>query len=473
MQNEKLSEFKNKLKGKKVAIIGLGVSNKPLIEYLYNLGCNITVFDKRETEKIDKDILDIVKKLNISSSRGESYLSKLKGFDYIFRSPSVRPDIPELQEEIARGAILTSEIEELINLAPCKIIGVTGSDGKTTTTTLIYEILNQKYNCYLGGNIGTPLFTKIDEMVKDDIIILELSSFQLMTMKKSPNISVITNITPNHLDIHKSYQEYIDAKKNIFKFKGENDLVVLNYDNDITKACSKECPGKYRYFSRLTKLSDGVIYNDDIIKICDNGLRRHVIASKDIIIRGVHNRENISAAVAATMDLVDVETLVKAISNFTGVEHRLEFVREVNGIKWYNDSIASSPNRTIAGLNSYDEKIVLLAGGRDKHLDYESIAKPIIDNVSKLILMGETAEKINGVVVEELKKENKEMPIFRVKTVGEAVLKAYEVAEKRRSGTVFTGQHKFRHVQKFHGKRTKIQRRSKKTLNNIFEPMGT
>ena len=429
MNNEKLDEFKNNIKNKKVAIIGLGVSNKPLIEYLYNLGCNITVFDKREEEKIDRDILDKIEELHIDKSIGDNYLSKLKGFQYIFRSPSARPDLPEFEDEIKNGAILTSEIEELINLAPCKVIGVTGSDGKTTTTTLIYEILKQKYKCYLGGNIGTPLFTKIDEINKEDIIILELSSFQLMTMKKSPNISVITNITPNHLDIHKSYQEYIDAKENIFKYQNEDDLVVLNYDNELTKNCAKKAPGKYRYFSRLTKLSNGVIYDDETIKICEDDLRRHVINSKDILIRGVHNRENIAAAVAATMDLVDVETMVEAISKFTGVEHRLEFVREINGIKWYNDSIASSPNRTIAGLNSYDEKIVLLAGGRDKNLDYEPIAKPIVDNVSKLILMGETAEKINAVVNEELKKENRELPIYRVKTVADAVRKAYEIAE--------------------------------------------
>ena len=430
MSNKNLEKFKNNIKNKKVAIIGLGVSNKPLIEYLYNLGCEITVFDKREEEKIDKDILDIISNLNIERSIGDGYLSKLNGFQYIFRSPSARPDLPEFEEEIKRGAILTSEIEMLIELAPCKVIGITGSDGKTTTTTLVYEILKQKYNCYLGGNIGTPLFTKIDEMNEDDIIILELSSFQLMTMRKSPNISVITNITPNHLDIHKSYQEYIDAKENIFKYQNEDDLVVLNYDNDLTRECAKKTPGRYRYFSRLTKLSNGVIYDDETIKICEDDLRRHVIQSKDILIRGDHNRENIAAAVAATMDLVDVETQYDAISKFTGVEHRLEFVREINGIKWYNDSIASSPNRTIAGLNSYDEKIVLLAGGRDKNLDYEPIAKPIIDNVSKLILMGETAEKINGVVNEELKIENKELPIYRVKTVEEAVKKAYEIAEK-------------------------------------------
>lgn len=430
MRNEKLEKFKEKMNGKNVAIIGMGVSNKPLLKYLYDLKCNITVFDKREEEKIDSDIFETIRELNIKYSIGANYLNKLHGFDIIIRSPSCRPDLPEIKEEIKNGAQLTSEIELLFKLAPCKIVAVTGSDGKTTTTTLIYNILKEKYNCYLGGNLGNPLFTKIDEMQPNDIIVLELSSFQLMTMKQSPDIAVITNITPNHLDIHKSYQEYIEAKENIFKYQKENDLLVLNYDNDITRNEVKQAMGKVRYFSRKEKLDNGVIYDDNIVKICEDGLRRHVLNNKDILIRGLHNRENICAAIAATEDLVDAELQAKVISKFTGVEHRLEFVREINGIKWYNDSIASSPNRTIAGLNSYDEKIVLLAGGRDKNLDYEPIAKPIVDNVSKLILMGETAEKINGVVNEELKAENKTLPIYRVKTVAEAVQKAYEIAKK-------------------------------------------
>lgn len=262
MRNEKLENFKEKMNGKNVAIIGMGVSNKPLLKYLYDLKCNITVFDKREEEKIDSDIFETIRELNIKYSIGANYLNKLHGFDIIIRSPSCRPDLPEIKEEIKNGAQLTSEIELLFKLAPCKIVAVTGSDGKTTTTTLIYNILKEKYNCYLGGNLGNPLFTKIDEMQPNDIIVLELSSFQLMTMKQSPDIAVITNITPNHLDIHKSYQEYIEAKENIFKYQKENDLLVLNYDNDITRNEVKQAMGKVRYFSRKEKLDNGVIYDD-------------------------------------------------------------------------------------------------------------------------------------------------------------------------------------------------------------------
>ncbi len=427
--NKKLNEFNNNINGKNVAIIGLGVSHRPLIEHLHNLGAKITVFDNRDQEKIDKDIWDKVQELDIKSYLGENYLTNLKGFDFIFRSPSCRPDIAEIEEEINKGAILTSEIEMVLKLAPCKIVGVTGSDGKTTTTSLIYKILKTKYKCFLGGNIGTPLFTKISEMRPEDIVVLELSSFQLMNMELSTDIAVVTNISPNHLNVHKDYQEYIDSKANIFKHQKENGVLVINYDNDITIDFSKQANGNIVYFTRKEKLPNGVIYDEDTVKICDNDLRRHVLNKKDVKIRGIHNIENICAAIAATKDLVSPEEQKQAIMEFTGVEHRLEFVREIDGVKWYNDSIASSPNRTIAGLNSYNERIVLIAGGRDKHLNYEPIAKPIIDNVDTLIVMGETAEKIKNAVTRELEKQNKTLNIIRVENVEEAVKTAREIAK--------------------------------------------
>ena len=355
---------------------------------MHNLGAIVTVFDKRDLTTIDQNLLNQVHNFEMEVSLGEDYLSRLKGFDIIFRSPSCRPDLPEIVEEQKRGAILTSEIEMLMELCPGKIIGVTGSDGKTTTTSLIYEIIKAKgYSCYLGGNIGIPLFTKIHEMKENDIVILELSSFQLMNMKVSPDIAVVTNVTPNHLDIHKSYEEYIDCKKAIYKSQDESGIVVLNYDNDITYKMAEEVKGKVIFFSSKTKLDNGYIVDDDKIKLCENGLRRHIIDSKNIFLRGKHNLENICAAVAATASLVDIDTQIKAVTEFKGVEHRLEFIREINNVKWYNDSIGTSPTRTIAGLNSFDEKIVLIAGGYDKHLDYEPLAKPIIDNVSHLILL--------------------------------------------------------------------------------------
>lgn len=427
--NTKLEEFNNWLKNKKVAIIGLGVSNSPLIDYMYKINANITVFNNKTEDKIDKSILQKIEQYKIEKHFGENYLSNLKDFDIIFKSPSVRPDLPEIQEEVKKGAKLTSEIELVIELSPCKTIAVTGSDGKTTTTSLIYEILKNKYKCFLGGNIGIPLFTKIQEIKPEDIVVLELSSFQLMTMKKSPDIAVVTNITPNHLDIHKSYQEYIEAKTNIFKNQNEDNKLVLNYDNKITREFSKQAPGKVVFFSSKEKLENGVIYDDGTVKIVEDGLRRHVLKLKDTKLRGKHNAENICAAIAATNGLVDIETQIKAITNFEGVAHRIEFVREINGSKWYNDSIASSPTRTIAGLNSFEEEIILIAGGYDKHLDYEPIAEPILNKVKTLILMGQTAEKIFGVVKQKKEEQNKQINIYKVKTLEEAIEKAKENAK--------------------------------------------
>ena len=314
--NTKLEEFNNSIVGKKIAIIGLGVSNEPLIDYMQERKAKLAVFDKRNQEKIDQKILNKIEKYKIEKHFGEDYLSNLKDFDIIFKSPSCRADLPEIEAEVKRGAYLTSEIELVLEFAPCKTIAVTGSDGKTTTTSLIYEILKNKYNCYLGGNIGYPLFTKIGEMKPEDIVVLELSSFQLMTMKKSPDIAVITNVTPNHLDIHKSYEEYIEAKANIFKNQTESNKLVLNYDNEITRNFAKKAKSKVEFFSSKEKLENGVIYDEGIIKIAENGLRRHIVKLKDTNLRGVHNAENICAAIAATMDLVDVETQDKAIKVF-------------------------------------------------------------------------------------------------------------------------------------------------------------
>lgn len=430
MLNEKLIEFNNYIRGKKVAVLGIGVSNIPLIDYLYKHASIVTLFDKKEEEKIDKEVINKIKKYGMNLSLGENYLEKLTGFDIIFRSPSMRPDTPEIIKELERGAVLTSEIELVIEMCPGTVIGVTGSDGKTTTTSLIYEILKENNKkCYLGGNIGIPLFTKIEEMDEETFVVLELSSFQLMTMKVSPKISVITNITPNHLDIHKSYDEYIEAKANIFKYQDEEGLLVVNYDNEITRNLAKKANGKVIYFSSKEKIENGIIVDDKIIKKAEDGLRRHILNTKNMILRGMHNFENACAAIGATSSIVDIENQAKAIKDFKGVEHRLEFIRKIDNIKWYNDSIGSSPTRTIAGLNAFDEKIVLIAGGYDKHLDYTPIAKPIVEKVSSLILIGQTADKIEKAVRDELKAQRKTMDIYRVNSLEETAKVARDVAK--------------------------------------------
>ncbi len=430
-KNEKLEEFNDYVRFRKVAIIGLGVSNIPLIDYMFEKKARVTVFDDREIDKIPEDILKKIKKYEFNYYFGKESLEHLKNFDLILRSPSCLPTKPELETESSRGAIVTSEIELLMKMAPCKIIGVTGSDGKTTTTSLINAILKKAgYTTYLGGNIGTPLFTKLDEIKPEDILVLELSSFQLMGMQISPNIAVITNITPNHLNIHKDYQEYIDAKKNIFKYQNEEDVLILNYDNEITREFKKEAIGKVIYFSGKTKLDDGYIVDEKMIKECNDKVRKHILNCSDVILRGEHNYENIATALAATSKLVNQDIAVEAIKEFKPVEHRLEFIREIDGVKWYNDSVSSSPTRTIAGLNSFDEDIVLIAGGYDKNLDYSPIAKPILDKVSSLILLGQTSAKIYDAVKEETEKENKKIDIHMCDSLEQTVNIAKKVAKK-------------------------------------------
>ena len=429
--NKKLEEFNIYLKNRKIAVIGLGVSNLPLLDYLYHYKANVTVFDDKEIDEISKETIDKITKYSMEFSFGKNSLQKLVGFDLIFRSPSCLPTKPELIAESERGAIVTTEIEMLMEMCPGKIIGVTGSDGKTTTTSLIYEIIKAGgYNCYLGGNIGTPLFTKLPDMKPEDIIVLELSSFQLMGMEISPDISVITNITPNHLNIHTDYQEYIEAKKLIFKSQNENGILILNYDNDITRECAKDANGKVIFFSGSQKLDNGYIVDGDVIKECNDKIRKHILNTNELIIKGHHNFENVCTAIAATKDLVDIDTAVHAIKNFKGVEHRIELVEEINNVKWYNDSASSSPTRTLAGLNAFDkEEIVLIAGGYDKNLDYKPMAKTVVDKVKTLILIGQTANKIFDAVKQELENQNKNINIYMCDTLVQSIGVAYKYAK--------------------------------------------
>ena len=428
-RNQKLEDFEKKLKNQKVAVIGLGVSNIPLIDYLYNKKANVTVFDDREN--VAEEIMEKILNYKFEYFLGEGNLDNLKGFDLIFRSPSCLPTRLELVAEKERGAIVTTEIEQLMKMAPCKIIGLTGSDGKTTTTTLTYEIIkNAGYNVHLGGNIGIPLFTKLDEIKPDNIIVLELSSFQLMEMEISPDIVAITNITPNHLNIHKDYDEYIDAKKNIFKYQNENGILVLNADNELTNACKSEANGKVIMFSSKQKLENGYIVEDGIIKKCEDGIRRHIINTSELKLKGIHNFQNVCTALALTETLVEADNAVETIKEFSGVHHRLELVRTIDGVEWYNDSASTSPTRGISALNSFNNKeIILIAGGADKNLDYTPLGKPIVDKVKSLILIGQTATKIYDAVKQELDVQNKQLDIHMCETFQESLDLAKRIAK--------------------------------------------
>ncbi len=345
----------------------------------------------------------------------------------------------EIKEEKERGALVTSEIEMVLKLTPSKVIGITGTEGKTTTTSIIYEIIKKAgYKCFLGGNIGKPIFTEVKYMKPEDIIVLEMSSFQLTDMRISPQISVVTNIFPDHLNVHSSYEEYREEKKNIFKHQNENGMLVLNYDNEYTHKFAKEANGKVIFFSSKEKLEDGFIYdsNDGMIKYCEDGVRRHLIKKEDIKLRGIHNYENICTALAATSSLVNIETAIQAIKEFNGVEHRLEFVREKNNVKWYNDSIGTSPASTIAGLNAFDENIILLAGGSDKGLDYKEVGKAIAAKVQTLILTGPTATKIEEATKKAQNGERVE--ICYVENMRRSSKTSKQKSKARRHSTTFT-----------------------------------
>jgi len=375
---------------KKIAVLGLGVSNRPLVRMLLAAGCDVTGCDRTEREKLDEEVLEL-EQLGCSLRLGEGYLEGLKA-DLVFRTPGMHPENPALVKLRENGAEVTSEMEIFFECCPCTILAVTGSDGKTTTTTLISEMLKAAgKKVWLGGNIGTPLLPRCREMEPGDFAVVELSSFQLMDMKRSPHIAVITNLAPNHLDVHKDMAEYIWAKENIFRFQNTGDVLILNADNEITAGFAGN--GTTKFFSRQGKPAQ-VVLQEGII--CRNG--KEVLNTSDILLPGVHNIENYMTAIAAVEGLVDDEVIRQVARTFGGVEHRIELVRIKDGVRYYNDSIASSPTRTIAGLRSFPEKVLLIAGGYDKHIPYDVLGPEICAHVKKLFVNGATAQLIRAAV---------------------------------------------------------------------------
>ena len=388
--SDRFTQYFHSLKDKKIAVLGLGVSNRPLVRLLLDFGCNVTGCDKTPREKLDGEVLEL-EKAGCTLHVGEDYLDGVEA-DVVFRTPGMHPANPAIQALVRRGAQVTSEMEVFFEVCPCTILAVTGSDGKTTTTTLVSEMLKTEgKTVWLGGNIGTPLLPLVRQMKPSDFAVVELSSFQLMDMKRSPARAVITNLAPNHLDIHKDMAEYVQAKTNIFRYQDENGILILNADNPITAAFRGN--GKTLFFSRQKEadvcLVDGVI--------CRHGEK--VLKASEILIPGVHNVENYMAAIAMVDGLVSDETIRQVARTFGGVEHRIELVRVKDGVRFYNDSIASSPSRTIAGLRSFPEKVILIAGGYDKHIPYDVLGPEICAHVKKLFLGGATGEKIRQAVI--------------------------------------------------------------------------
>ena len=422
----KIDAFFNSVKGKKICF----ASNLPLIEMFCKKGAVVSACDRQSYEALGENAVR-AEKAGAELILGDNYLDKIDT-EILFRSPGTPFYRPELEALKQKGVVVTSEMEVFFDLCPCRIIAVTGSDGKTTTTTIISEFLKAEgKKVHLGGNIGTPLLPIIEEIGEDDYAVVELSSFQLISMRKSPDIAVVTNLAPNHLDIHKDMQEYIDSKKNIVLHQNAFSKAVLNLDNDISDSFSTDVRGQLCKFSRREKLTNGAFLDGDTIVYSDYGKETPVMSYKDIRIPGMHNVENYLAAISAVWGIVSVDTIVNVAKNFGGVEHRAEFVRELDGVEYYNDSIASSPTRTAMGtLSLYDEKIIVIAGGYDKHIPYEPLGPVICDKVKVLVLMGDTAPKIEEAVRNSANYSENNPVIINVTNMEEAVNVARENAVK-------------------------------------------
>lgn len=428
---ETVKNYFESVKGKKVAFLGIGVSHKELIKKFVSLGADVTLCDMREMDEFDEDI-DGIRELGISFQLGADQYKDLERFDMVFRTPGIYYNRPEIQNAIKKGANITSEMEEFFKICPCKKISITGADGKTTTTTLISEMLAAEgFTVHKGGNIGRALLPIADEIEPEDYAVVELSSFQLLSMKQAGDITVVTNVQPNHLNVHKDYQEYKDAKKNLIIYQNEDSKAVLNLDNIVTREeYAPFVKGKLVWFSKLKMPETGSFWDMESGKIYynDGETVHEVMTRADIRLIGDHNVENYLTAIAAVWGIVGIDSMLKVARSFGGVEHRMEFVREVDGAEYYNDSIASSPDRTIAGLKARDKKVILIAGGKNKGLVYDKLGPVVNEKVKTLILMGETAKLIEDAVVTAENYDENNIKILFAEDMEQAVALAREEA---------------------------------------------
>ncbi len=422
-------QFFDQMSGKKIAMCGIGISNTPLIENFLERGARVIACDRRTREQIG-DIADKLEKAGAELKLGEGYLDNLE-VDIIFRTPGMSFNLPELDAARKRGIAVTSEMEVFFDICPATIFAVTGSDGKTTTTTLIAKMLQAEgKTVHVGGNIGKPLLPEIENIKAEDFVVVELSSFQLISMRKSPDVAVVTNVAPNHLDIHKDMDEYVEAKKNVLLHQNAFSRTVLNRDNEITEGFRQFVRGQSLGFSMERKLNNGAwLDTDGMLHMAYRGIDVPILSREEIAIIGDHNVANYLAAITAVWGYVGVDSICKVAREFGGVEHRIEFVRELDGVKYYNDSIASSPTRTIAGLKAFNQKVILIAGGYDKHIPFEPLAPYIVEKVKLLYLCGNTAEKIER-CIREYSGYDGEPEIIRVDDIKQAVKRAKAVAEK-------------------------------------------
>ena len=423
-----------------ITVVGLGISNIPLIKFLLSSGASsVTARDKQERSKLSDEILSL-ERCGVKLICGEEYLKNIDE-KIIFRSPGIRPDISEFAAAVKNGAFITSEMELFFSLCPAKILAVTGSDGKTTTTTLTYELLKRQsevsgdFKVYVGGNIGTPLLPLVNEMTEKDFAVLELSSFQLQDMRFSPERAVITNITPNHLNWHKSYYEYIRAKKHIL---GKSTHAVLNANNEECAQIAKGIINKTVFSAKMTEEkmraefpNTAKLYKKgDYIIYWDKEKEVPVLRASEIKIPGIHNEENYMAAVALTAPFIDMNIVKEVARSFNGVEHRLEFVRELNGVKYYNSSIDSSPTRTAAALSALKEKPVIICGGAAKGIPFDSLAVTLCEKAKAVVLTGQTACDIEKALNSYAKFKESGLTLIKSEGFEDAVLKAKAYAKE-------------------------------------------
>lgn len=441
---EKLKTLSPDVKGKKVALIGAGVSNMPLISFLRAHGATVTLREKKTREELGERADEIVA-LGAELICGEDYLKDLDE-ELIIRSPGIRPDVPEFAEAVKKGSRLACEMELFLENSPCPVYAVTGSDGKSTTTTILSKLLICKGEAYLGGNIGEPLFQKVDYMTERDAAAVELSSFQLMNMDARVEAAVITNVTPNHLNWHTGMDEYIAAKRRILKNAGR---AVLNFDNDVTRVIGEELisegvtPVVWFSLSEMKQNfgAERVFFlrdNADVVTRSADGCECVLLSRRDIVLPGLHNVANYMAAAAAAWDATTPEKLREVASAFAGVKHRLQFIREADGVRYYNSSIDSSPTRTGAAISALSEStpdrpITIICGGYDKNIPFEPLADailacPLIKNV---VLTGATRDAINACLDSVLAKVTCDAPsVYVIPDFDGAVRLAAELSEE-------------------------------------------
>jgi len=433
--NFNLEDWQNK----KIGLVGLGKSNLALAKFLVQNNI-LPIFGLDHKEASQLPLINHFRKFCRGFYLGESYLDKLSQFDILFLSPAVPRHLPPFRQFVRQGGYLSSEIELFFELCPCLIVGVTGTNGKSTVTSLVGQLLqdlvNKKRYSYLlvGGNLGEPVIDKLKKLDKESLVVLELSSFQLEGLTKSPHISLWLNLTQDHLDRHLSFQNYAESKKNIFKYQKSDDFAILNFDDQYLFSLKKEVPGQVLGFSCRKKLKKGAYLEDGFLKVSWQGKIYQVIKASDFHLPGWHNISNALAAILVAFILgVDLKKIRQVLLQFKGLEHRLELVREVRGVRYYNDSKATTPESTIAALQSFNQPIILIAGGYDKHLDFQNLAQEIVKSSTKrVILLGQTKNLIAQAIDQALKKVKRSptLMIDKVESLKEAIDLVQSQAQK-------------------------------------------